>query len=605
VSEFQNTILEMIARGESLEDTIQRLCIEVDRMIPDVLCSVLRLDTRRRLRSLAAPRLPAAYCELIDGIAIGPGVGTCGTTAHFGTEVETHDIEHDPNWTGFADLLLPMGIKACWSSPIFGTQGQVIATFAFYYREKRGPSAREREIVAQCVHLCAIALDRHRRVREAERRANTDFLTGLPNRAAFDAALGGLDCGVVGAWAICVVDLDNLKVANDTFGHQAGDTLIRHVADRLAAAASPDRVYRIGGDEFAIVIAEAEALDCLERTMTGYLEALSSPAECGGHIVGPRATIGFAVLSHGDRTAERVRQNADFALYHAKETGRGGYVRYWPGIGTRMTRRLTAIREVDAALREKRIEPFYQPITLLETGEIVGLEALCRMRIGETYVPASLFHEATTDASIATSLTAQMIAQVARDVRTWLDMGIPFQHVGINVSSADLHGGSIYAVLAEAFEREGVSLEYVILEVTEMVYMDDDAGVVRKSMEALRAKGLRIALDDFGTGYASLTHPMTVPVDIIKIDKSFVDDIVSHGASAAIVEGIIGIAQKLGIKVVAEGIEKAAQARQLMKLGCTLGQGFYFSEAVDARRTGAMMLKLAQGIGGHRVPRSA
>jgi len=247
-------------------------------------------------------------------------------------------------------------------------------------------------------------------------------------------------------------------------------------------------------------------------------------------------------------------------------------------------------------LREDRIEAFYQPIILLATGEITGVEALCRMRIGSTFVPASSFHEATTDAGIATLLTQRMVTQVARDVRAWLDMGIPFQHVGINVSSADFHMGSIYSTLSDSFEREGVPLKHVILEVTESVYMDDDAGVVRKAMAALRSKGLKIALDDFGTGYASLTHLMYVPVDIIKIDKSFVDHIASEGASAAIVEGIIGIAQKMGIRIVAEGIEKTEQAQQLLRLGCTLGQGYLYSHAVDRHVVGEMMMRIAQGV---------
>jgi diguanylate cyclase (GGDEF)-like protein len=596
VTKLQNTILEMIAKGEPLSDTVTRLCLEVERIAPDAICSVLRIDAAGLIRPLAAPSLPAEYSDALDGLAIGPDVGACGTAAFLGHEIVAHDVEMDPRWREFTDLVLPLGLKACWSSPIFGDHPRPIATFAFYYREKRGPSAVERKIVEQSVHLCAIALDRDRRALEYERRASTDALTGLPNRAAFDAALARLDCTAPGAWALSVVDLDNLKVVNDTFGHRAGDALLAQVGERLAAVAAPDTVFRVGGDEFALIVETPGAMHDLDRTMARYLEALVPTMDCDGSIIGPRATIGFAVLSPGDRSAEQVRQNADFALYHAKETGRGGFVRYWPGIGTRMTRRLTAIREVDAALREDRIEAHYQPIVKLETGEIVGLEALCRMRMGDRFVAAASFHEATTDAGIAGDITERIITQVAADVRGWLDMGIPFQHVGINVSSADFHKGTIYALLAEKFHGQGVPLQHVILEVTESVYVDDDAGVVRKAMAAMRADGLKIALDDFGTGYASLTHLLTVPVDIIKIDKSFVDGIVPSGASSAIVGGIVRIADELGIKVVAEGIETRAQTDQLRALGCNLGQGFFYSRAVNAATAGAMMLNRAQGI---------
>lgn len=602
MTELQNTILEMIAKGEPLRATLVRLCREVERLAPGVVCSVLTIDSSGRLCTLAAPSLPDEFSAAIDGVPIGPMVGACGTAAYLGQEVICRDVETDPRWDGFRDLLLPLGLKACWSSPIFSSQPQALATFAFYYREKRGPSALEREIVQRCVHLCAIALDRHRRVLEHERRANTDVLTGMPNRAAFDAALAQLDCSQPGAWALCLVDLDNLKVINDTFGHQAGDLVLREVGRRLVAVAGPNEVFRVGGDEFAIVVSSAETLRDMDRAMEQYLQAIVPPVNCGNSVTGPRATIGFAVLSDGDRVTERVRQNADFALYHAKETGKGRFVRYWPGIGSRMTRRLTAIREVDAALREERIETYYQPIIKLETGEIVGVEALCRMRIGKRIVPAASFHEATTDASIASSITERIIAQVARDVRSWLDMDIPFQHVGINISSADFHKDTIYSLLVEEFEKRRVPLKHVILEVTESVYMDDGAGVVRKAVAAMRAKGLRIALDDFGTGFASLTHLLMVPVDIIKIDKSFIDGIASSRPSTAIVGGLIRIAEELGIRVVAEGVESDAQARRLLDLSCILGQGYLYSPAISARDVGAIMLHQAVNGGAPAFP---
>jgi diguanylate cyclase (GGDEF)-like protein len=432
-------------------------------------------------------------------------------------------------------------------------------------------------------------------VLEHERRATVDDMTGLLNRTAFTAALASLDCTTPGTWALAVVDLDNMKVVNDTFGHGSGDILLQHVAARLAQAAAPHRAYRVGGDEFAVIITDPETLRDLDGTAAGYLEALIPPCDCNGNSIGPRATIGLAVLAPGDLTPERVRQNADFALYHAKETGRGGWVRYWPGIGTRMTHRLTAIREVDAALRDDRLEAHYQPIVRIATGEIVGLEALCRMRLGDRLVPAAAFHEATTDAQIASALTARMMALVAADLRAWLDLDIPFQHVSINVSSADFHGGTICPTVVQAFAREDVALRHVILEVTELVYMSDEAGVVQKAIAALREHGLTVALDDFGTGYASLTHLMSVPADYIKIDKTFIDRIVDHAPSLAIVEGMVGIAQKLGMKVVAEGVETAEQARRLLELGCTMAQGYLYSPAVSADEACAFMQAMAEG----------
>jgi diguanylate cyclase (GGDEF)-like protein len=594
VLELQNTILEMIATGETLANTAERMCVEAEKLAPGAICSVLVVDRAGLVHPLAGPSLPPGFSAAVEGSSIGPQAGSCGTAAYLREEVTVTDIENDPRWSEFRQLALPFGLRACWSKPILNVAGEVIGTFAFYYRERRGPTQLEREIVRHCVHLCVIALERHQRVMERERRAFTDGLTGLPNRAAFDAALAQLDCALPGDWALLVLDLDNLKVVNDTFGHPAGDCLLRTAATRIAAEADGGRAFRIGGDEFAILLdADRHTLD-LDRSAQRVLEAMAEPAECGGHIVVPRATVGGAVLAAGDAVAERVRQNADFALYHAKETGRGGFVRYWPGLGTNITRRLGDIREVDAALRDHRIEAFYQPVVRLDTREIVGLEALCRMRLGNRIISAGDFQEAMRDVHVARALTARMMKLVAADVRAWLDMGIPFQHVGVNVSSADMHGGSLESMLAAAFGKEGVPLKHVIVEVTETVYMGTEDLSVQKALETLRAKGFRVALDDFGTGYASLTHLLTVPVDIIKIDKSFVDRLAPGNASMIIVRGLLQIARELDIRVIAEGIETEDQADLLQAAGCALGQGYLFSRAVDRNATTALLMDRAQ-----------
>jgi diguanylate cyclase (GGDEF)-like protein len=599
VHDLQNTILNMVESGLPLPVMLKEIRDEVQRAFPGVLCSI-------------EPHVPGCECEfaVLDNGARDRPIALCSVAANgrsnrgsvarnFATEASNLRAEGDRGFGEVSNKPDCSDVKACWSRPVLGAHGHTVATIWLFYRDQRLPSQAERELVDRCVHLCAMALNQDRRLLDHERRADIDTLTGLPDRIAFNVSLDERACNLPGSWALCIVDLDNVKFVNDTFGYRTGDILLQQAADRLVKAAHPDIVYRIGGDEYAVIIEHAENLYNLDSTVNGYLNALGRPMDCGGNVISPRATIGFATATHGDVTPECVLQNADFALDHAKETARGNSVRFWPGIDTRINPRLTAVREVDAALREGRIETFYQPIILLETGEIIGLEALCRMHLGGSIVPAASFHEATSNPSIATTLTDRVVSQVARDVRTWLDMGICFQHVGINISSADLHGGLIHSMLAKHFDQKGVPLKHVILEVTEMVYMDDDAGVVRKAVSDLRAKGLRIALDDFGTGYASLTHLMSVPVDIIKIDKSFVDNIATQKASAIILEGVIGIANRLGIKVVAEGIEDEEQLDRLSDVGCRLGQGFLYSPAVNASEAGQMMLDRAQGSGAY------
>jgi diguanylate cyclase (GGDEF)-like protein len=595
VLQLQNRILEMVARGEALKATTDELCRRVEALVPDVACSVLTVEPSGALYPLSGPSLPEHYSSQLAGFTIGPLAGSCGTAAYLRKPVAVMDIETDPRWAQFAGLILPLGYRACWSTPILGGDGRPVGTFAFYYRDKRGPTALEEQIVATCVHLCAIALERNAWRLEHERRAYADLLTGLSNRASFNAVISELACGAPGAWGLLIIDLDNLKVVNDTFGHSIGDHLIQVAARRIAASALPNRTFRLGGDEFAVLIEDADAVAGLSELAGRILQDLAIPATCDGHVILPRATIGGAVLGSGDATAEVVRQNADFALYHAKEIARGGFVRYAPDLGTSMSHRLGAIREVGDALREKRIDAHYQPIVRLDTGEIVGLESLFRLTTpsGEV-LPAGDFFEATTDVHIASELTRQMLTTIAADVRMWLDQGIPFQHVGINVSSADFHGGKLFRQLSGAFEDAKVPLKHLILEVTETVYMGQRDDAIAREIQAMRTKGLRVALDDFGTGFASLTHLLTVPVDVIKIDKSFVRRLGPGNGSAAIIEGLLGIAKKLGIRVVAEGIERQDQVEQLRGFGCDLGQGYLFSRAVDRHATTALLLRNAQ-----------
>lgn len=591
---LQNTILEMVATGAGLKETIDRLCGEAEAIAPGVCCSVLLVDGRGRIHPLSSPSLPESYSSAFEGLEIGPAMGSCGTAAYWKQEVAVTDIATDPKWVPYRDAALAHGLRACWSSPILSGDGRVIGTFAFYYREPRGPSLIERSIVETCVHLAVIAIEREEQHAERERLIFTDTMTGLPNRAAFGEAIRVVEREEGRQWGLILVDVDNLKITNDTFGHAAGDDLITTVAGRIAGAVQPFKAFRLGGDEFAVLVRDHDG-DGLTALAASVLRAIKEPAECAGCHVFPSATLGGAIRYDGDERFDCLRQKADFALYHAKENKRGQFLLYTPDQGTTLAKRFRAVQDVTLALAENRIDAFYQPTVRLDTGEIVGFEALCRMftATGEV-VPAAAFHEATKDARVASELTARMISIVARDVRRWLDMGIPFQHVGINVSSADFHGGQLEERLCRAFGEQRVPLAHVILEVTESVYLSEKDPVVAEEIKALRARGLRVALDDFGTGFASLTHLLSVPVDILKIDKSFVDRLAPDDAGGAIIEGVVGIARKLGIRVLAEGIETVAQARMLMDFGCILGQGFLYSKAVERELATELLLLRGQ-----------
>ncbi|HMI19854.1 MAG TPA: EAL domain-containing protein [Sphingomonas sp.] len=582
---LQNLILEMVARGEELRATTDRLCREVERLAPGTTCSILAVDSDGVLHPVAGPSLPQTYNDAIDGLKISACAGSCGTAAFHRRQVTVTDIETDPLWADYKALALPLGLKACWSSPIVSS-GRVVGTFAFYYRERRGPTDFERDIVAKSLQLCQIAFERDHRLRINERLLYTDTLTDLHNRACFEQALIEPSHG---GSALLLIDIDDLKLVNDTFGHGTGDSLIRIIARRLADAAAPHRAFRVGGDELAVLAETGEVVPLAQR----ILEALRAPADCGGHVLVPSITIGAAIRSIDDKSGTVMRQNADLALYHGKEDGgRGTLVLYAPELRTRMNRRLRAIDQLRRAIAEDRIEARYQPIARLDNGEVLSFEALARIRERDgTIVPACEFHEAFADARNAAEVTRIMLRAVASDLRLWMDAGVAIGRIAVNLAPADFAHGRLVEDVQAIFAAAGAPLDRLTLEITESVYLSRRDQMVQRQMEALRRLGVKLALDDFGTGYASLTHLLFTPVDTLKIDKSFVDHLTDDGEAggAAVINGLMRIAEKLGMDVVAEGVESVDQRERLVALGCKLGQGHLFAAALDREAVGVLL----------------
>ena len=590
---LQTEVLEAVARGEPLAAIADLLCRRVEALAPDTHCTLLAIDAQGLIHPLAAPSLPGTFSDAVRGHSIGPRAGACGTAAWRKQPVLVTDIDTDPLWDGYRAPAQQLGLRACWSSPIRDRDGVVVGTFAFYYRCRRGPTVMERDIVLTCLHLCTLALDHERGRQHNHRLAYFDALTGLANRGHFIQLLGKATAAEK-PFGLLLIDIDHLKVVNDTVGHLFGDLMIATIAERIASA-HPDLVAcRLGGDEFAVLFPGCGTPTCLADAAQLILDAVRGLIEADGQTIDPHVTIGGALYGPDGTDGDALRQNADFALYHAKETRRGGFVRFTPDLRTAMLERARVVRDVDLALGEGRILVHYQPVMRLDTTEIVGLEALARMRLPDGRIAsAGEFHAAFADPRIAWQLTNQVLRQVAGDIRYWLDKGIDIQHVGINVTTGDFLRGDLEQRIVEAFGRVGVPLRHIALEVNEAVFMGG-SDQVPATVRALRARGMLVALDDFGTGFASLTHLLSLPVDVIKIDKSFVDRVGCDTASDAIVGCIIELARKLSMAVVAEGVETAAQSEALSGLGCSLGQGYLFSRPCSTEDTTHLLSMFAQ-----------
>lgn len=443
---------------------------------------------------------------------------------------------------------------------------------------------------ASSTRLVIIARDSTQQKAAEERvhwTANHDALTRLPNRILFHQRLDlmiaeGHASGQ--SFALLLLDIDHLKRTNDAFGHDAGDTLLRGFAKRLAVAARPgDIAARLGGDEFAMLIAGvADAAD-LEAAVRDISTQLQRSCIHEGAILECRASIGASIYPQYAGNAQELLKQADLALYAAKASGRGTLRIFQPSMQAEINGRNAMLGSAKVALRDDRIVPFYQPKVDLRSGRVVGFEALLRHHNPKLGIQTpDTIAAAFDDAILAPEISDCMIGQIIADLSAWKAAGIAFGHVAINAASAEFRCGDFAGRLLDRLNAAHLPTSSIQVEVTENVFIGHGAEHVERALRTLSAVGVQIALDDFGTGYASLSHLKQFPVDIIKIDRSFIRNLQIDEDDGAIVDAVICLGKSLKIEIVAEGIETAAQHDVLAALGCDYGQGFLYGPAVPA-----------------------
>ncbi|WP_160746928.1 sensor domain-containing protein [Croceibacterium soli] len=426
-----------------------------------------------------------------------------------------------------------------------------------------------------------------------------DSLTELPNRRAFEArlqtaAIRAMECG--DDVALLLIDLDHFKHVNDALGHAAGDHLLRVLAQRLRGIVrASDFVARLGGDEFAIIIEGADAGSNLLATGQSILERLRKPVRFEGRLISPAASVGGAVFPADATTANELFKNADIALYALKESGRGGLQRFHGQMREQAQLISSQLSLARASISERSVEPYYQPKVELATGRIVGLEALLRWRHPSRGMQLpSTVAEAFNDYELASKIGDLMQRRVLRDLRGWLDQKIPVGFVAVNASPAEFMRDDFADRLLLKIDEFGVPPGMVEVEVTEHVFYERGPDYVGRALQQLNAAGLRIALDDFGTGYSSLSHIRDYPVDVLKIDRSFVARMTHDAEARAIVSAVVKLAESLKIDVVAEGVETEDQREALLQENCRFAQGYYFGRAMEAGEVSRLIAAVPQ-----------
>jgi diguanylate cyclase (GGDEF)-like protein len=407
----------------------------------------------------------------------------------------------------------------------------------------------------------------------------TDALTGLPDRAAFLHRLS-VAAAAGAAVAVLFLDLDDFKDINDGFGHETGDRLLIEVAERLRGAVrDSDVVARLGGDEFTVL---CEGIGDPERALAAAAHlrvALSAPFDVAGQRRHVRVSIGCK-LSGGERVgAEALLRDADSAMYQAKGAGKDRVEVFSEATRLRILRRLELEQRLRAALAAGELAVHYQPQVDLASGRLVGVEALARwdQAAPDEFIPLA------EETGLIGPLGAWVLRTACRDLAAWHAAGLKPFTATVNVSTRQLEDPDFPQTVARAFADAGLAPTAICLELTESAFM----GVGEASLDVLHALkdlGVYIAIDDFGTGHSSLARLRRLPVEVLKVDRSFVDGLGTEPEDSAVVAAILSLAHALGLHVIAEGVETPLQAHQLTALGCPVAQGFLWSAAVPAAR---------------------
>jgi PAS domain S-box-containing protein len=434
--------------------------------------------------------------------------------------------------------------------------------------------------------------------------ANYDSLTALPNRRFFrDQFAASLERARMQGTQVAVlfIDIDRFKQINDTLGHHVGDQLLREVAKRLhltvretdtvarvedGAPVLPDTlrgiagsVARLGGDEFTILLADLTDGELVTRVAQRLLETLRAPISCGGQEVFATASIGVAVYPNDGNDVETLVRKADIAMYAVKDNGRNGWLKFDAAMNTATADRWRLETALHRALERQELVLHYQPKIDVSSGRIVGAEALMRWQRDDQLVPPAEFITVAEETGLIVPITEWAIGEACRQVLAWQSAGLGDVPVSVNVSSRHLQRASLVAPIQSALAATALSPSLLELELTESVLMRNlDSALTL--LQALKDIGVSISIDDFGTGYSSLSYLKRLPIDTLKIDRSFVRDLESSQDNAAIVAAIIAMGRSLRLRVVAEGVESPGQMTRLFEQGCELHQGWLFAKAL-------------------------
>jgi diguanylate cyclase (GGDEF)-like protein len=570
-----------MASNLDVNQLIHQVIVRTQSLMPAAIISVTQLDEESDSETQCSITVAEKIQLISPRIAIPNqeiGVIRVYGSGHFGHCKKDDRLIHE-------NFLAELGAKYCWILPIFW-QGEMCAFLSIADELPLPQDSRNWDEIRELAGRIGIAISAQEREDKLLVQAQYDNLTGLPNRILLQdrlrQAMDHSDRSGKPFWLV-FIDLDRFKFINDSLGHNAGDQLLSEVAKRLEwAVRDTDTVARFGGDEF-VVILQGNMEDNLRTGMLNRLvHALEAPFTINGNEIITTCSAGVAVYPTDATSTDALLSSADIAMYRAKELGKNNFQFFTQSMNEKVAGRLLMETHLRKALELNELEVFYQPKVDLQTKKIVGMEALIRWNSKALGLISPVnFIPLAEETGLIVPIGEWVLKTACTQAVAWQKAGYGELLMAVNLSARQFSQLNLLKSITNILEETGMDAHQLELELTESMVMSDPEEAER-ILHSVKALGIRLSIDDFGTGYSSLSYLKNLPVDTLKIDKSFTDDIVLHSSEAPIVASIIALAKNLKLNVVAEGVESYEQVRYLSAHGCNEIQGYYFCKPAPA-----------------------
>ncbi|MDR2209451.1 MAG: EAL domain-containing protein [Azoarcus sp.] len=577
---LRHHVLQVMVNTESLQEVLSLLCQEINRIAPEISVSIAKLNANGRLYMLAAPDFPSEYISQTSDVEIGPQSSPPGLAAFRGEPVLARDIENDPGWTTGKHEVLKLGYKACWAVPIKARDSRVIGVLVFYYRVCRRPNKLHAQLAEVATSLCMLAMEQAQSRARIHHLAFFDNLTNLPNRSLLNVQASQAIAQAVrdnAQLAVLFIDVDHFKQVNDSLGHPAGDALLCIIAERLREAIREvDILCRYSGDEFVIVLTQCDSVHATDLAGR-LLSVLSASCQVGEVSLAPACSIGISLFPEDGRDMDTLIHTADMAMYQAKQKGRNCFSFFSGQLNLLAKERFALESALREALETNRLKLYYQPQVNIESHLLHGIEALARwndLQFG--YISPTRFIPLAEKCGLMSYLSRWVLNEACRQLAQWRQRGFTIPSVSVNLSPSDFHNLKLPQYLEAILRSHGLLPGDLLIEITENVLMDSNPNAMRIINE-IHALGVRLSIDDFGTGYSSLAYLRNLPIDELKLDQSFVHDLVRDRSTRALTNAVMHISDSMNLLAVAEGVEHSTQRNLLKAQGYQIVQGNLFS----------------------------